>query len=315
MTVAFTFPGQGSQTVGMGKALADAFFEANAVFETVDEALGEKLSDIIFNGSLETLTLTENAQPALMAVSSRRCACWKRGACASATTSPSSPVIRSANIRRWPRPAVSPSPTRRGCCGRAGRAMQRAVPVGSGGDGGAAGHRARRGARGGGRKLRRATSARRPTTMAAGRWCDFRNEGRRSSGALDIAKAKGAKRAILLPVSAPFHSALMAPAAKVMEEALAEVTINPPSVPLVANVLAGADHRPGRDPQAAGRAGHRAGALAGIGRVLGGAGGDDIRRGRRGQGALGAGAAHRSGRRDASVGTPEEIDAAVAKLA
>src|ERR1700745_1307199 len=107
MTAAFTFPGQGSQAVGMGKALADAFPAAKAVFDEVDAALGEKLTSIIWEGPAETLQLTENAQPALMAVSiatlrvlaSEAGPSWPR-------TPPSSPAIRSANIRRWRRPAA-----------------------------------------------------------------------------------------------------------------------------------------------------------------------------------------------------------------
>ena len=106
MTIAFTFPGQGSQAVGMGRALADAFPEARAVFDEVDDALGEKLSAIIFDGPIETLTLTENAQPALMAVSLAATRVLAAKGVAGRDGSPMSPAIRSASIRRWPPPAA-----------------------------------------------------------------------------------------------------------------------------------------------------------------------------------------------------------------
>ena len=126
MAIAFVFPGQGSQAVGMGKALAANFAAARQVFEEVDDALGSKLSTIIFEGPADTLTLTENAQPALMAVSlavlrvleAEADSIWR-------AMRNSSPAIRSANIRRWPRPAPSPSRTPRGCCARADRPCRR----------------------------------------------------------------------------------------------------------------------------------------------------------------------------------------------
>ncbi len=116
MTIAFVFPGQGSQAVGMGAELAKAHATARAVFDEVDAALGQKLSEIMFEGPLDTLTLTENAQPALMAVSlAVMRVLERRRAFASPTRSSSSPVIRWANIRRLPRPARSASPMPRGC--------------------------------------------------------------------------------------------------------------------------------------------------------------------------------------------------------
>ena len=236
MTVAFTFPGQGSQAVGMGKALAETFFEANAVFEAVDEALDQKLSDIIFNGSLETLTLTENAQPALMAVSVaairvlearglsiRGQAAYVAGhslgeysALAAAGSISVADAARLLRIR--------------------GRAMQAAVPPGVGAMAALIGV-----------ELPQAQQI--AAEAAQGEICSAANDNgggqvvisghkRAVERAIEIAKAKGVKRAMLLPVSAPFHSALMAPAAIVMEDALAKVAIKAPSVPVVANVLA-----------------------------------------------------------------------------
>ncbi|HEY5081713.1 MAG TPA: ACP S-malonyltransferase [Bauldia sp.] len=313
MTVAFTFPGQGSQTVGMGKALAEAFFEANAVFEAVDEALGEKLSDIIFNGSIETLTLTENAQPALMAVSlatmrvleARGIRIHDRiafvaghslGEYSALAAAGSLSVADAARLLR----------TR-------GRAMQRAVPVGTGAMAALLGMEL--------------DGAREVAAEAAqGEVCAAANDngggqvvisGAKAAieRALDIAKAKGAKRAILLPVSAPFHCALMAPAAKVMEAALAEVNIIAPRVPLVANVLAAPISDPAeirkrlveqvtdlvrwRESMAwLGGAGVTTFVEVGAGKVL-------------------SGLAKRivAGAETFSVGTPQEIDALVAKLA
>jgi [acyl-carrier-protein] S-malonyltransferase len=243
MAVAFTFPGQGSQAVGMGKALAENFPEARAVFEEVDEALGSKLSAIMWDGPAETLTLTENAQPALMAVSMaavrvleargvaiRNKVAFVAGhslgeysALAAAGTLQLADAARLLRIR--------------------GRAMQQAVPVGVGAMAALIG-------------LDFATASEIAAAAAEGEVCDVANDNGAGqvvvSGnkpaverAVEIAKARGAKRAILLPVSAPFHCALMAPAARVMDEALASVTLSAPAVPLVANVLAA----PISDPQ------------------------------------------------------------------
>jgi [acyl-carrier-protein] S-malonyltransferase len=243
MTTAFVFPGQGSQTVGMGKALADAFPSAGAVFEEVDTALGERLSDIIWNGPAETLTLTENAQPALMAVSLatmrvleneagvdlKRDAAFVAGhslgeysALAAARALSVADAARLLRIR--------------------GLAMQKAVPVGQGAmaaligleigdvksiaaEAGSAGICAAANDNGGGQVV-------------------LSGEKLAVERAVEAAKARGAKRAMLLPVSAPFHCSLMQPAAEAMAEALAKVKVSPPVVPLVANVLA----RPISDP-------------------------------------------------------------------
>ena len=241
---AFTFPGQGSQAVGMGKALADAYPEARAVFDEVDAALGRKLSTIMFDGPDETLRLTENAQPALMAVSmavvrvlesagvsvSERAAfvaghsLGEYSALCAAGTFSLSDTAKLLDIR--------------------GHAMQAAVPVGEG---------AMAAILGLDLEAVKAVAA----EAAQGEVCDVANDNAPGqvvvSGsvaavtrAIEHAKAAGAKRALPLPVSAPFHCALMAPAAEKMAEALASVTINAPVVPVVANVTA----RPETDPEA-----------------------------------------------------------------
>ena len=236
MTTALTFPGQGSQAVGMGKALAEAYPEARAVFDEVDDALGERLSTVIFDGPIEALTLTANAQPALMAVSLAairaleangldigRQAAFVAGhslgeysALASAGSLSVAEAARLLRIR--------------------GSAMQAAVPVGEGAMAALLG-------------LDFDAAVAVAAEAAEGDVCQAANDngpgqvvisGSRAAieRAIEIAKAKGAKRALLLPVSAPFHCALMQPAAEAMREALSDALIAPPVVPLVANVLA-----------------------------------------------------------------------------
>jgi len=236
MAIAFTFPGQGSQAVGMGKDLAEDFAEARAVFEEVDEALGQKLSDIMWNGPEETLTLTANAQPALMAVSVAVMRVLEaRGLklaekvsyvaghslgeysalCAAGTFSLAD-TARLLRIR--------------------GNAMQAAVPVGQGAMAAIIG-------------LEHGDVEAICAEAASGGVCQIANDNGGGQLVISGAKApvekaaalaseKGAKRAIMLPVSAPFHSALMAPAAEAMREALASVKKNNPVVPVVANVRA-----------------------------------------------------------------------------
>jgi [acyl-carrier-protein] S-malonyltransferase len=237
MAVAFTFPGQGSQAVGMGKALAENFPEARAVFAEVDEALGAKLSTVMWEGPAETLTLTENAQPALMAVSmaavrvleargldiKTKVAYVAGHSLGEYSALAAVGTLKLADAARLLR-------TR-------GRAMQEAVPVGVGAMAALIGMDY--------------DAAREVAAAAAeGEVCDVANDngagqvvvsGNKAAveRALEIAKAKGAKRALLLPVSAPFHCALMAPAARVMDQALGTVTLAKPVVPVVANVLAG----------------------------------------------------------------------------
>ena len=237
MTVAFTFPGQGSQTVGMGKALADAYPEAHAVYAEVDDALGAKLSTIMWEGPAETLTLTENAQPALMAASlaavrvleSKGVVVKSKVAYVAGHSLGEYSALAAAGTLKLA-DAARLLRTR-------GRAMQQAVPVGAGAMAALIG-------------LDYAAASEVAKAAAESEVCDVANDngagqvvvsGSRAAveRAVEIAKAKGAKRAILLPVSAPFHCALMAPAAKVMQEALRAVEMKAPVVPLVANVVAG----------------------------------------------------------------------------
>jgi [acyl-carrier-protein] S-malonyltransferase len=237
MSIAFVFPGQGSQAVGMGKALADNFPQARNLFAEVDDALGEKLTAIMWEGPADRLTLTENAQPALMAVSLaamrvleaeagldlKRDAAFVAGhslgeysALAAAGSLTIADTARLLRIR--------------------GKAMQAAVPVGVGAMAALLGLEfeaacavAAEAAQG--------EVAQAANDNGAGQVVVSGNKGA-IERAIEIAKAKGAKRAMLLPVSAPFHCALMQPAADAMAAALSRVTVKPPAVPLVANVLA-----------------------------------------------------------------------------
>jgi [acyl-carrier-protein] S-malonyltransferase len=247
MAVAFVFPGQGSQTVGMGKALAASFAPARAVFEEVDEALGAnlgtKLSAIIFEGPAETLSLTENAQPALMAVS--LAAMRVLEAEAGVDLARDAQFVAGHSLGEYSAlaasGALSLADTARLLRTR-GQAMQKAVPVGVGAMAALIG-------------LEFDVALGVAAEAAQGQVCAAANDNGAGqvvvSGdkaaverAVEIAKAKGAKRAMLLPVSAPFHCALMQPAAAVMADALAKVSVKPPSVPVVANVLA----KPIREP-------------------------------------------------------------------
>ena len=236
MTVAFTFPGQGSQAVGMGKALADNFFEAMAVFEAVDEALGERLSTIIWEGPAETLTLTENAQPALMAVSlaavrvleAQGVRIRDKAAFVAGHSLGEYSALAAAG-------AISVADAARLLRTR-GRAMQEAVP------GGVGARAALVGVELDAAREIAAEAARDQVCAAAndngGGQVVISGHKDAVERAVEIARARGIRRAIMLPVSAPFHCSLMAPAARVMEEALASVEVHAPSVPLVANVLA-----------------------------------------------------------------------------
>ena len=236
MTVAFTFPGQGSQAVGMGKDLADNFAEARAVFDEVDEALGEKLSDVIFNGPEDKLTLTANAQPALMAVSLAVIRVLQaRGLDLKSKVSYVAGHSLGEYSALCAAGTFSLADTARLLRIR-GNAMQAAVPVGVGAMAAIIG-------------LEHADVAAVCAEASALGACQIANDngggqivisGEKApvEKAAELATAKGAKRAILLPVSAPFHSTLMAPAAEAMREALAGVAKANPVVPVVANVKA-----------------------------------------------------------------------------
>jgi [acyl-carrier-protein] S-malonyltransferase len=249
MAIAFVFPGQGSQTVGMGKALAANFAAARAVFDEVDSALGAKLSGIIFEGPAETLTLTENAQPALMAVSLAATRVLESEA--GLDLARAAKFVAGHSLGEYSAlaasGALSLADTARLLRTR-GLAMQKAVPVGVGAMAALLG-------------LDFEVASAVAAEAAQGEVCQAANDngagqvvvsGNKAAveRAVEIAKAKGAKRAMLLPVSAPFHCALMQPAAAVMAEALANVDIRSPSAPLVANVLA----KPIREPAEIARA-------------------------------------------------------------
>jgi len=243
MAVAFVFPGQGSQTAGMGKALAANFAVAAQVFTEVDEALGTKLSAIIFEGPIETLTLTENAQPALMAVSLATIRVLQ--AEAGLDLKHDAQFVAGHSLGEYSALAASGAftiaDTARLLRTR-GQAMQKAVPVGVGAMAALIG-------------LEFDAAAAVAAKAAQGQICQAANDNGGGqvvvSGdkaaverAVEIAKTKGAKRAMILPVSAPFHCALMQPAADVMADALSKVAIKPPAVPVVANVLARPVHEP-----------------------------------------------------------------------
>jgi [acyl-carrier-protein] S-malonyltransferase len=238
MTAAFIFPGQGSQAVGMGKALFDAFPASRAVFEDVDAALGEKLSDLIFNGPEADLTLTANAQPALMAVSLAALRAMESEAGLSVAAQ--AIFVAGHSLGEYSALAAAGSLTISDTARLLrlrGQAMQKAVPVGVGGMCALIGAE---------RQLAEEVAR----EAAQGEICEVANDngggqvvlsGAKAAieRAIEIAKAKGIKRALPLPVSAPFHCSMMRPAAEAMKAALADVRIKAPSVPLIANVLAG----------------------------------------------------------------------------
>ncbi|MCP3969424.1 MAG: ACP S-malonyltransferase [Rhodobacteraceae bacterium] len=235
MARAYIFPGQGAQTIGMGRALAEAYPASRAVFDEVDEALGEKLSALIWEGDQDTLTLTQNAQPALMATSMAVMAALEAegvGIDAAAFVAGHSLGEYSALAAAG---AFSLADTARLLRAR-GLAMQEAVPVGEGAMAAILG-------------LDFAAVNTAAHGAALGQVCAAANDndpgqvvvsGHREAveRAIELAKVKGARRAVLLPVSAPFHCALMKPAAARMAEELSHVQIDRPRVPLVANVLA-----------------------------------------------------------------------------
>jgi [acyl-carrier-protein] S-malonyltransferase len=241
MARAFVFPGQGAQSIGMGRDLAEAYPAAREIFEAVDDALGERLSDLVWNGDAEDLTLTRNAQPALMATSLAA----MRALEAEGVRTPD--FVAGHSLGEYSAlaavGALDVADTARLLRLR-GRAMQDAVPVGVG---------AMAAILGLGLDAVRKIAA----DAADGEVCEAANDndpaqvvvsGHRGAveRAVEIAKERGAKRAVLLPVSAPFHCRLMQPAAEAMRDALADVTISAPRVPLVSNVSAEAETDPER---------------------------------------------------------------------
>jgi [acyl-carrier-protein] S-malonyltransferase len=239
---AFVFPGQGAQVVGMGRELADAYPAARAVFDEVDAALGDRLSALIWDGDIAELTLTENAQPALMATSIAA----MRALEAEGLPVASAAYVAGHSLGEYSAlcaaGALSLADTAR-LLRRRGQAMQAAVPVGEGAMAALLGLDLA------------AAEAVAAEAAASGGICAAANDndpaqvvvsGSRAAveRAVEIAKSRGAKRALLLPVSAPFHCALMQPAAEAMAEALAGVRICAPAVPLVANVTAAAVRDP-----------------------------------------------------------------------
>jgi [acyl-carrier-protein] S-malonyltransferase len=237
MTTAFVFPGQGSQAVGMGRALAEAFGAARHVLQEVDDALAQRLSRLMFEGPESDLTLTENAQPALMAVSMAALRVlegeggWKLGQKALFVAGHSLGEYSALAAAG----ALSLADAAR-LLKRRGLAMQRAVPVGEGAMAALLG-------------LDLPAAKEVAEAAAEGEVCTCANDnapgqvvvsGARTAveRAVKIAAEKGARRSLMLPVSAPFHCALMAPAAREMEEALGRIDLAPPVVPLVANVTA-----------------------------------------------------------------------------
>jgi len=232
----FTFPGQGSQVIGMGKELFQDFAEAKQVFEEVDDALGENLSALIFDGSEDKLRLTRNAQPALMAVSMAVMRVLEKQGI---TLEKDAAFVAGHSLGEYSALCAagtfSLSDTARLLRTR-GDAMQRAVEVGSGGMAAILG-------------LELAVVQEIAKNASQSGVCEVANDNAPGqvviSGAMaaidravELAKTAGAKRAIMLPVSAPFHCSLMAPAAEEMEHALALVKMNDPVVPIICNVMA-----------------------------------------------------------------------------
>jgi [acyl-carrier-protein] S-malonyltransferase len=237
MKCAFVFPGQGSQAVGMGRDLAEAFPAARLVFEEVDDALKQKLSRLMFEGPEDTLRLTENAQPALMAVSMAVAAVLERDC--KVTLADKAVFVAGHSLGEYSALAAVGA-LRLSDAARLlklrGQAMQKAVPVGEGAMAALLG-------------LELEAAREVAEEASAEGVCDCANDNAPGQVVVSGAKAavekavaiageRGAKRSIMLPVSAPFHCALMQPAAEVMEEALAATAIETPLVPLVANVTA-----------------------------------------------------------------------------
>ncbi|WP_422385548.1 ACP S-malonyltransferase [Oceanicaulis alexandrii] len=237
MALAFTFPGQGSQAVGMGKALADSFASARAVFDEVDEALGQNLSQLMWDGPIEEITLTENAQPAIMAVSLAAMAALKSDFDVDVTAAK---FVAGHSLGEYSAlcaaGALSISDAAKLLKLR-GQSMQKAVPVGQGAMAALLGA-----------EMDQAEQA--ITQAATSGIVTIANDNAPGQivisgdkAAVDAAiaaiKEMGVRKAMLLPVSAPFHCPLMQPAADAMAEALKDAQMSNPSVPVVTNVSAG----------------------------------------------------------------------------
>ena len=239
---AFVFPGQGAQTIGMGRELAEAYPAARDVFEQVDEALGEKLSDLIWTGDIETLTLTQNAQPALMATS----VAAFRALESEGINIQDANFVAGHSLGEYSALCAAGSLTLEDTARLLrlrGQAMQEAVPVGQGAMAAILGldfETVDRIARDvAGDEVVQAANDNDPAQVV------ISGHKEAVERAAEAMKQAGAKRAMMLPVSAPFHSVLMQPAAAVMADALAGVDIQPPAVPLIANVRAEAVIEPG----------------------------------------------------------------------
>ena len=245
MARALVFPGQGSQAVGMGRELAEAFRSARDVFEEVDDALSQSLFRLMRDGPESELVLTENAQPALMAVSLAVARVLEQDG--QIDLADKGDFVAGHSLGEYSALAAAGtlqlSEAAR-LLKRRGKAMQEAVPLGEGAMAALLGL-----------DLEKAQSV--AEAAADGEVCQPANDNAPGqvvlSGhaaaierAMVLAKEAGAKRSVLLPVSAPFHCRLMAPAADVMSDALAEVTLRPPRLPLVANVSASAESEPMR---------------------------------------------------------------------
>jgi [acyl-carrier-protein] S-malonyltransferase len=239
MTRAFIFPGQGSQAVGMGKALADAFAPAREVFQEVDEALSQRLSRLMWEGPESDLVLTENAQPAIMAASLAVIRVLQREG--GLDLAKHARLVAGHSLGEYTALAAAGAFTLSDAARllkARGQAMQQAVPVGEGGMSALLGA-----------EIEQAEELAKECAAATGGVCVVANDNAPgqvvisgTKAAIDkapeIAKTRGIKRAMALNVSAPFHSPMMQPAADAMRDALAAVTIRPPAVPVVANVTA-----------------------------------------------------------------------------
>jgi len=244
--LAFIFPGQGSQSVGMGRDLAAAFAAAREVFQEVDDVLGQKLSKIMFEGPAEELTLTANTQPALMAMSLAVTRVLEREA--GITLAARATVVAGHSLGEYSALAAAGSLGVAQCAQLLrlrGQAMQAAVPAGEGAMAALLGVEMDAAIE----ICREAEILRTEGAPDQHQVVSAANDngggqvvisGHKAAveRAIEIAKTRGVKRAMLLPVSAPFHCALMAPAAQAMQDALRETSLLAPSVPLIANVTA-----------------------------------------------------------------------------